>query len=282
MAENLTLYTFAVSHFSEKIRWTLDLSGLPYREQRLTPFFHVLHNRRLTRGRSTSVPILRSGEGKVIADSTRILEWLAREHPAAVVENGLIPAAPALNKQVMEIEERFDRVGSHVIRYLYSFALDYPDEVLDLWGVDATRVQRGMLRLSYPLLRTAFRKGLRITDANARRSKAIIGESLDWLEHELADGREFLAGPRLTVADITACALLAPLAAPIEHPLYCLERYRSRVAEHLGDWMERPALEWVRRTYAHWRYPARARAGAKAGGRKRTRRMQRRGRASSR
>ena len=37
----LTLYTFAMSHYSEKIRWTLDACDIPYREVCLSPAFHM-------------------------------------------------------------------------------------------------------------------------------------------------------------------------------------------------------------------------------------------------
>ena len=34
------LYTFRISHFSEKARWALDLQGLPYEESTLLPGPH--------------------------------------------------------------------------------------------------------------------------------------------------------------------------------------------------------------------------------------------------
>ncbi|MGH8431697.1 MAG: glutathione S-transferase family protein, partial [Solimonas sp.] len=109
-AAPLTLYTFSMSHFSEKIRWALDAAGIPYREQRLTPFFHIPRIFALTR-RKTSVPVIQAGD-EVVQDSTRILEWLERRHAPFA----LMPAEPALRAEAMEIEARFDRVGFHVIR----------------------------------------------------------------------------------------------------------------------------------------------------------------------
>ena len=43
----LRLLTFVISHFSEKARWTLDLSGLDYSERYLLPGPHMLVTRRL-------------------------------------------------------------------------------------------------------------------------------------------------------------------------------------------------------------------------------------------
>ncbi len=254
MPPQLTLYTFAVSHFSEKIRWILDAAGLHYDERRLTPFFHLLHNRRLTGGRSNSVPILQADD-EVIDDSTRIVHWLERHYHKEVVASGLMPADRALRDRVMQIEDRFDRVGAHVIRYVYGFVLDDREEVLKLWAADASLPQWAALRFGFPVLREMFHRGFKVNPANCARSRRTIGEALDWLERQLSDGREFLVGDRLTVADITVCALLAPLATPPEHLLYCSPRFRDMIREQTIDWSTRPGIEWVRRTYSHWRYP---------------------------
>jgi glutathione S-transferase len=127
--------------------------------------------------------------------------------------------------------------------------------VLKLWAADASLPQWATLRLGFPLLRAAFRRAFRIDVARCTRSRRIIGETLDWLDRELADGREFLVGNHLTVADISVCAILAPLATPPEHLLYCSPRYSDQVREQTASWSSRPSVEWVRRTYSHWRYP---------------------------
>ena len=35
------LYTFTISHFAEKARWSLDYKGIRYQEKRLVPGSHV-------------------------------------------------------------------------------------------------------------------------------------------------------------------------------------------------------------------------------------------------
>jgi hypothetical protein len=41
MREPVQLYTFILSHYSEKVRWLLDASHTEYREMALTPFLHI-------------------------------------------------------------------------------------------------------------------------------------------------------------------------------------------------------------------------------------------------
>ena len=146
----LELYTFSVSHFSEKSRWMLDACGAPYRETRWTPFFHVWPALRLG-GRGTTVPILRHEHGAV-QDSTRILHWLDAHQPGF----DLLPRAPDLRAEVLALEERFDRVGHPVMRFGYAEALKDPAAVSALWTPDARPWQRRVIERSYPLLRTVF------------------------------------------------------------------------------------------------------------------------------
>jgi len=248
----LELFTFSISHFSEKTRWTLDALGLPYRETRLTPFLHIPHNLRLTHGRGTSVPILRTGD-EVIQDSVRITAWLERTHRAQLNACGLIPANKVLREEVLEIEKRSGRVGAHVTRFVYAQRMHRRDDLLRLWGLDANLLQRAALRAMFPLERTLLARLSRVTPANVERSRTVIGEALDVIEARIVGNRRYLIGNRLTVADISACALLAPIAAPEQHPAYGSQVYRDFVGPVATEWAQRPALEWVRDIYRRHR-----------------------------
>ena len=241
----LELYTFRMSHFSEKVRWMLDAAGIEYREIRWTPFFHALpalHHGRI----GTTVPILRHGGGYV-QDSTRILMWLDSNMPGF----HLLPRDPALRKRVLEMEARLDRVGAHVIRYAYSSILDEADAVTRLWTLDAGPLQKRFIRATFPVLREIFRRKLGFDAARVARSRQAISDTLDFLDAQLADGREFLVGDRLSAADITACALLAPLMGPDQHEMYSRADFRTALAPLVSDWLQRPVAQWLRRRYRH-------------------------------
>lgn len=245
MSAPLTLYSFSVSHFSEKIRWTLDRLRLNYTEVRWVPFFHAPLV--LMKGlRATSVPII-EGEGECIQDSTRILHWLEAKGWLAP----LLPAA--LREEIYAVEDRFDRVGFHVIRHAYQRAFDSPQDVIEMWTLDANAIQRRAVKLGYPLMQRGFKRLLRMSPQSVARSRAVIDEALSWIESRLAEGKRFLAGDQFTVADITAAALLAPLACPPEHPAYGRPEYQAALAEYLGDWNARPAIVWVRDIYRQYR-----------------------------
>jgi glutathione S-transferase len=246
----LTLYTFAMSHFCEKIRWTLDLCGLPYRERPMTPMFHAMAAWRMGGRGRTSLPILRVNARQTsadyIQDSTRILTWLDRE----AGPNDLIPRCE-LAQEVSAIESRFDRVGQDVTRLIYAHAFTQGDRLLSFWSSSATAWQRRCLKTAWPLIRVIYRHQLNLTPDGLDQAEQRLQQALAWLDGRLSDGRTFLVGHRLTVADVAVASLLAPLACPDEHPVFSQADFKRYMLPRSANWLrERPAFRWVRQMYA--------------------------------
>ena len=89
-------------------------------------------------------------------------------------------------------------------------------------------------------------------EERAQEAERKVLEALDRLDDELADGREFLCGDALSVADITAASLFYGMVLPPEgpwQPEHLPRPWRER-NEKLRD---RPGLMWVARTYARHR-----------------------------
>lgn len=242
-ANSLTLYTFAMSHYSEKIRWTLDHSHIPYREVRMTPVFHILPALRMGRRGQTTLPILQTPK-RSIQDSPRILDWLIEHYGPLDV----LPKAQLT--QIRDVERRFDAIGKDVARFLYANSFGSADaHIARLWTDHATPGQAAFIRRAYPLIRWAFKRKLSINAKRAALAQARITEVMDWLEAQLADGRTYLVGAHLTAADITAAALLAPIACPAQHPVYGEPQFAQSMAAAIAPWQHRAALQWVRRIY---------------------------------
>jgi glutathione S-transferase len=245
-AELLRLHTITLSHFSEKIRFLLTAAGIPHLEVPLVPFFHVVPA--ILSGGRTTVPFLHV-DGKRIQDSTRILLWLdAHRGPLA-----LLPKEPTERRETLAVENRFDEVGDHVVRYAYSTTLDDRESVIRYWTLDATPRQAALIRRRFGVLRWIFRRKLGMSARNVERSRAVVERGLDFIDSRLTAGHRYLATEQLTLADITAAALLAPLACPDEHAVYGSARYRAGAAPLVASWPERPAFEWVRGIYREHR-----------------------------
>jgi glutathione S-transferase len=261
-AGTLTLYTFAMSHFSEKIRWTLDASGLPYTEVPMTPSLHVVPALRMGGQGETTLPILKitqtGQEDQHIQDSTQILQWLD-EHRGPLA---LMPRDLSLSEDVMGIEERFDAIGKDVARYLYFRALDHDEQVISLWTRHASKGQSRVVRLLYPFTKWLFRRRLNITAEASGLSELRIQQALAWLDGRLSDGRQYLVGHQLTVADITAASILAPLACPVQHEVYGSESFRQEIGRPPAWLGDRPSMNWVRRIYQAHRHAVEKQAAA--------------------
>ena len=246
----ITLYTYAVSQSSEKVRWALDSAGLPYQERRLAPFVHRPLNATATGGLLSPMPVLEA-DGQTLADSTRILEWLETQRAPF----SLIPRDPVVRAAVMGAESRLDHAGAHLLRWTYAFLLKQPSLALRLWSLDANPVQALALRAGFPLIKRVFERGLGFGAEPMERSRRAIDNAVQELNTAAEAGRSFLAGPGFSVADITAAALLAPLACPDEHPIYSRPDYRKAMKAALAPWSQQPGMDWVRSTYRRYRQP---------------------------
>lgn len=243
-APTLTLYTFAASQSSEKIRWALDAAGLHYQECRLTPFLHHADRLRLSGSLGVSIPTL-VADGEYVEDSTQILEWLER-HRAPFV---LMPQDAELRQQAMRFEARMDHIGAHVVRCMYARLLEDPELVRRLWLLDAGRVHAGVMRAAFPMLRRVFQRGLGLSPTLIQHSHKVVERALNEIDHIVDSGRFYLVGNQLSVADVTAASRLAPLVCPDEHPVFCDAEYRDAMAPLLSAWEARPAVAWVREIY---------------------------------
>ena len=74
----IRLYTFTISHFAEKARWSLDYKGIPYQEKRLVPGSHILIVKRIAP--STFVPVLQDA-GRIIQGSSAIIDYVDEHSP---------------------------------------------------------------------------------------------------------------------------------------------------------------------------------------------------------
>ena len=72
------LYTFTISHFAEKARWSLDYKAIHYQEKRLVPGSHFLIVKRIAP--STFVPVLQDG-GRIIQGSSAIIDYVDEHSP---------------------------------------------------------------------------------------------------------------------------------------------------------------------------------------------------------
>ena len=127
-----------------------------------------------------------------------------------------------------------------------------PFEALFTHGQPA--VTRALLRAGFPILRVAMRRRFEIRAESASHSHAMIAAGIDRLEREVSPSG-YLVGDSFTVADLTAAALLYPVARPPEFP-YALvddDELPRSWREFLDSLRQRPGGRWVAEIYRRHR-----------------------------
>lgn len=240
-----TLYVFNISHYCEKARWALDYFGIDHEVRHVMPGAHRAIAKKLGAKRG-SVPFLQTDDG-VIAGSSVIIDWCeihnAGKRPSL---SGADPEA------VRAIEKRLDDiVGIHVRRFYYSDALiNAPASVRPIFSNGLPILQRAAVTLGWSRIVPLMIKGMDLGVEQGLQSRAMVEAELDWLDGLLADGQPYLHGDQWTRADLTAAALLGPLAAPKEHPMTEKAFFPNAVLKAMKDWEKRPALQFVGRMYS--------------------------------
>lgn len=250
MTQPATLYVFAISHYCEKARWTLDALGIPYALRHLAPGPHVEATRQLGAA-GTSLPLL-VADGEVVQGSDAIFDWADARTAETSRRLGLDAGLAAEGRA---LERRLDDVlGVHVRRYYYSEALvDHPDTVRPIFTRDLPPGERSRTEESWRVVRQLMMGAMDLGAEQRLESRRIVEGELDWLDGLLSDGRRHLLGDRFSRVDVTAASLLAPLALPEEHPSYESLEVPPLARTDLAEWAVRPALRWVREIYARHR-----------------------------
>jgi glutathione S-transferase len=242
------LYIFNISHYCEKARWALDYFGIEHEARHVMPGAHRIIAKKLGAKRG-SVPFLQT-DGGVIAGSSAIIDW------CEVHNAGKRPSLSGADPEAVRATEKRldDVVGVHVRRFYYSDALiNAPASVRPIFSEGLPIFQRAAMSLGWSRIVPLMIKGMDLGVEQGLQSRAVVEAELDWLDSLLADGRPYLHGNQWTRADLTAAALLGPLAAPKEHPITAKAFFPSAVLKAMKEWEKRPALQFVGRMYSKHR-----------------------------
>jgi glutathione S-transferase len=243
------LWQLQISHYVEKVRWALDYKGIAHVRRTLLPGLHLVKAKRLT-GDTSTTPVL-TIDGRSIGDSTRVIAAIEERWP----QPALYPEDAVLRRRALELEQFFDEeLGPHIRRAFYHELLPYPELVVPLFTRGQPAATRAVLRTGFPMLRAAMRRRFQISPEAAANSRAKMVAAIDRLEREISPSG-YLVGDSFTVADLTAAALLYPVARPPEFPYALVADDDLPVfwREFLDSLGERPGGRWVAEIYGRHR-----------------------------
>lgn len=209
----MRLLQFSTSHYCRKVRLALGYKKILYEVENLTPGLHILRIKPLT-GLTTTPVLLPQEEGQpeAIGDSSQIIRFLETYRP----EPPLIPPPPLATEAAM-LEDWLDESIGTATRFVYYHFRAGGSETGLLHKMPV-----GMRSVSQPgsgfstspfsqLVIQVVKQQYGITPASVAKAEQRLRLAFEvlwqrWHSHP------FLVGNSLSVADITAAALLSPLA----------------------------------------------------------------------
>jgi len=192
-----------------------------------------------------TLPVL-DMDGERIADSSDILDALERRFP----DPALYPSDPHERTAALALEEFFDEHAGHELRRagFYEWRKN-PRFVSDLLSTGRGPATRALMRAVLPGAMVYARRRYRIYPADAEAARGKLAVALDRIVETLGHG-EYLVGSRFGVADLTAAALLFPLAWPAELQYEYPPPPNWGALEALS---RHPAVDWIREMYRRHR-----------------------------
>jgi len=147
----IKLYQFPISHYCEKIRWSLDYKKLDYEIINLLPGLHIKTTKKLAK--FSSVPVLVDGDN-IVQSSDTIIDYLDKTY----TEKQITPVDAEEKHKALEWEAYADaELGVHVRRCLYHILLEHPKIVIPFFTSNGPWYGKLLIKLSYPKLRTRMR-----------------------------------------------------------------------------------------------------------------------------
>lgn len=202
-----SLYTFPISHFSEKARWGLDLANYPYELKPLVPGEHIKTLKPLVN--DLYVPVLETDAG-IIQGSGNILD---------LVEEKAFGHKATPEEKLME--EKVDiQVGKSLQTILYHHILDYPEIVGKLFLLEPAKLSDTVSAPEhFDLIALSLKRRYKITPKNLDTVKQALDEGSKELISIYKD-RKFFNGNSFGRVDLTMASLMGMLAEPKESPAY--------------------------------------------------------------
>jgi glutathione S-transferase len=235
------LWHISFSHYNEKVRWALDYKGIEHRRREAVGGTHPLVALALTRGRSSTFPLLEL-DGQRVSDSTAIIAELERRWP----EPPLYPEDASERRRALELEDWFDEeLGPHLRLLVFHELSRDRDRIGTVAASQVPASLRGAPAVGAALMRAFvnLRFGVHKRDRAELAQRKVLA-ALDRLESELGDA-DYLVGDSFSVADLTAASLFYALAFPPEGPQLeidmpeAIERFRASLKERRGyRWVE--------------------------------------------
>jgi len=231
-------------------RWLLQHWGWAYDERPHAPIFHILALAWWGMGKDDYPLVIRRG-----VKVPTIEKIVARYDPDAPADRRLVPdkeTEPDLHAEVMDLQHRMRwDMGTGTVHWAYYHFLQHRKLV---WPSITTGVpwwETAFLTVGYPLIKALMFKGLGLGAKDAESALAKVHAAWDEIDARLSDGRRYLCGDRLTLADLAFATSGAPmvLARGYGGHLPTVDECPPEMRAVIEPLQARPAGRFIQRLY---------------------------------
>jgi glutathione S-transferase len=259
MAKKPFLVTLLPSVDVDLGRWLLQHWQMDYDEHPHAPIFHILALKWYGVGKEDYPLFISDGQ-----KSPAIEAMVAKLDALAAPENRLVPdmtTEKALHDEVMTLQHDFRfGMGSGTVDWAYYHLLPRKDLT---WASFTTGVpwwETLFLTFGYGLIKYLMFKGLGLDPEAAQQGLKKVLAGFDKCETLLSDGRQYLVGDRLSLADLAFAASGAPmvLADGYGGHLPTIDKVPPEMFGVVTELRARPAGAFIQRVYDEYRLKTRA------------------------
>ncbi len=209
-----SLISNSVSCIDEIAKWALDSKRILYKDVPHAPGLYVSVINKLTGQKGNwNNPVLLTTDA-LLYTVPSIIQYLDQR---SLLSDRLIPETNNEREQVLELYHKFStELAGCLSEYVYAHILPYRKFAIPLFTARVPLIEKLIFKIAYPILRKALVKGLGIENSSNEQRLLEIKKIFSYVDEILSDGRKYLVGNSLTIADISFASIAAPLILPDE------------------------------------------------------------------
>ncbi len=209
-----TFVTNNVGGSDEIARWVLDFNDILYKDEPHAPILSAAIMSKLTGEPGiNNNPVLIKTDALIYSSDSIVRYFDQRSLPS----KRLIPDDPQKKKEVMDLYDLFAGDFEYATsRYVYSLMIPNKKFATSVITKRIPWNERLTCRLSYASLSRTLQEQLDLSESTPDERLAYIKTIFKQVDDLLSDGRRYLTGDKLTLADVAFASVAAPLIVPYE------------------------------------------------------------------
>lgn len=252
--KTVKVLSFSPSADAELNRWVLFYYGIPFQESRHTlPFYFLLN--KLQGG--SSLVFCRDGETKL----SSVREVINHFNAQADAEMKLIPDSLASEMEYSWHRYNSD-LGHAVVEWAYTNLLPHKDIMIRPLSLNSPWLEQQFVKYHYNLPKKMIWNSLHLSKPVADKALVQIKTIFHEVDQIFSDGRKYLYGNTLTLADLAFAVSGAPLVLPANYggdqfeqgAIPTFEEFPKELQEIISAMRQTIAGKFILRLYAEDRY----------------------------